>query len=191
MTGTTRPLRVPARVVSGALLALAVLAGDGVLGRAPAQVAPGPAAPGSPQAPGPPGRPSTPAPAAPRPGTAAPAPVVAELRTALEQGAQRFEAKDLDGLLGYVSEQYWTGPFTKASLQAQLAAIFQFYPQVRARVRIDEVRLVGPHAWVYSTGELSGQLPLVGQWTTFLWWDRELEVARREGGTWRLYGYQQ
>jgi hypothetical protein len=50
---------------------------------------------------------------------------------------------------------------------------------------------VGDQAWVYSTGEAAGRLPFVGQWITILWWERELEVARRENGAWRLFGYQQ
>ncbi|HSE96466.1 MAG TPA: hypothetical protein VLD61_11295, partial [Methylomirabilota bacterium] len=65
------------------------------------------------------------------------------------------------------------------------------YPQVRAQVRLDEVRLVGEHAWVYSTGEVSGLLPVIGQWMALFVWERELEVARREDGRWRLFGYQQ
>lgn len=157
--------------------ALATFAGGGFATRARAQ---GPAAP-----------PVPPPPPAVRPGAAAPAGVVAELQAALAQGLQRFEAKDLAGVLGLVSEQYWTGPLTRSTLHAQLAVIFQIYPQVRARVRLDEVRLVGEHAWVYSTGEIAGQLPFVGQWAPLFAWERELEVARRERGAWRLFGYQQ
>ena len=43
--------------------------------------------------------------------------------------------------------------------------------------------------WVYSTGEVSGRLPMVG-WVTVLSWARQPEVARREGAVWRLYGFQ-
>jgi hypothetical protein len=50
---------------------------------------------------------------------------------------------------------------------------------------------VGAHAWVWTTGDMTGQLALVGQWVRLFVWERELEVARREQGVWRLYGYQQ
>jgi len=53
------------------------------------------------------------------------------------------------------------------------------------------VQMVDGLAWVYSTGEVSGRLPLVGTWVVFLSWQHELEVARREAGGWRLFGYQQ
>jgi len=144
--------------------------------------------------PGPPAAPA-PAPSAPpsssTPGVPATAAVIEELRAALGQAVQRFEARDLNGVLTLISEQYRTGPFTKPTVRAQLAAMFQVYDAMRAKVRIDEVRMVGDQAWVYSTGEAAGRLPLLGQWITLFWWERELEVARRENGVWRLYGYQQ
>jgi len=167
--------RVRARLGAFALvaaLALAGLAGTG----------PGRAGPAAAQVP-PPG------PA--RPGRPAPAPVVAEVQAALARGIARFEARDLEGVLAQVSDQYRTGPLTKPALRAQFLAMFQIYQQLRAQVRIDEVWLVGEHAWVYSTGEVSGQLPVVGQWMALFVWERELEVARREDGRWRLFGYQQ
>jgi hypothetical protein len=117
--------------------------------------------------------------------------VVGELRAALAHGVARFQAKDLAGVLALVSEQYWTGPFTKPAVRAQLQGMFQVYQELRAAVRVDDVRLVGEHAWVYTTGEIAGQLPVVGQWMGLFAWERELEVARREAGAWRLYGYQQ
>ena len=129
--------------------------------------------------------------AQPAPGTPAPAETVAELKTALGQAIQRFEAQDAPGVLAFVSEQYRTGPFTKPALREQLNAIFGLYDEVRARVTVDEVRMVGDHAWVYSTGEVSGRVRFVGRWIVFLSWTRELEVARREASGWRLFGYQQ
>jgi len=126
-----------------------------------------------------------------QPGVAAPAPVVQELRAALDGAVQRFEARSVPGVLAYVSDQYRTGPFTKPGLRQELSAVYSIYDAVQARVRIDEVRLVGEHAWVYSTGEILGRLPLVGAWVRFLAWEHELEVARREAGGWRLFGYQQ
>ena len=59
--------------------------------------------------------------------------------------------------------------------------MFALYDTVRARVRIDEVRMVDGAAWVYSTGEISGRLRGLGVWTTVLSWEREPEVARRGG----------
>jgi hypothetical protein len=52
------------------------------------------------------------------------------------------------------------------------------------------VRMVGDHAWVYSSGELSGHFAWLDRWVAVLSWQRELEVARREDGVWRLFGYQ-
>jgi hypothetical protein len=163
------------------VLALALALGLATV--APGQVASPPA---------PPAPPGAPAPAAPAsPGRPAPPEVVQELRAALGVAVQRFEARDLAGVMAQISEQYHTGPFTKATVRAQLVAMFHVYDAMRAQIRIDEVRLVGEQAWVYSTGEASGRLPLVGQWIPLLWWERELEIARRENGTWRLFGYQQ
>jgi len=124
-------------------------------------------------------------------GMTAPAQVVGELEAVLARAAQRFEARDVEGVLGYVSDQYRTGPLTKPGIRDQLIAIYSIYDAVRARIRIDEVRMVNGQAWVYSSGEVSGRLPLVGTWAVFLSWQRELEVARREAGGWRLFGYQQ
>lgn len=125
------------------------------------------------------------------PGIPAPLRVVAELQAALAQAVRRFEAKDPVGVLAHVSDHYRTGPLTKPAIEAQLLAIFAIHEAVRARVRLDEVRLVGEHAWITSTGDVAGRLPFIGQWVVLYAWERDLEVARREGGTWRLYGYQQ
>jgi hypothetical protein len=129
--------------------------------------------------------------AAPAPGVAAPAGVVREVEAGLAQAVQRFEARDVAGVLAQVSEQYRTGPLTKSAIREQLLATYGLYDSVKANVRIDEVRMVGEHAWVYSTGEVSGRLRLLGTPMVFLSWERELEVVRREGGAWRLFGYQQ
>ncbi len=124
-------------------------------------------------------------------GVTAPAQVVGELEAVLARAVQRFEARDVGGVLGYVSDQYRTGPLTKPGIRDQLIAIYSIYDAVRARIRIDEVRMVDGQAWVYSSGEVSGRLPLVGTWVVFLSWQRELEVTRREAEGWRLFGYQQ
>ena len=126
-----------------------------------------------------------------RPNVPAPPHLVAEIQQTLDAAIRRFDAMDGAGVLVYVSEAYRTGPLTKAGLAEQLRVIFAIHDRVKARVRIDEVRMVGEHAWVYSTGEVSGRLRLLGGWIVVMSWERELEVARREDGRWRLYGYQQ
>jgi len=68
--------------------------------------------------------------------------------------------------------------------------MFALYDAMTVRVRIDTVRMVGDHAWVYSSGELSGHFAWLDRWVSVLSWQRELEVARREDGVWRLFGYQ-
>ena len=128
---------------------------------------------------------------APAPGAAAPAGVVREVEAGLARAVQRFEARDVAGVHAQVSEQYRTGPLTKAGIREQILTAYALYDSVKANVRIDEVRMVGEHAWVYSTGEVSGRLRLLGTPMVFLSWERELEVVRREGGAWRLFGYQQ
>ena len=125
------------------------------------------------------------------PGTPAPQQVITEIQQSLDAAIARFDAMDGAGVLAYVSEQYRTGPLTKAGLAEQLRAVFAIHDQVRARVRIDEVRLVGEHAWVYSTGAVTGRLRYIGGAVQVLSWEHELEVARRENGRWRLFGYQQ
>jgi hypothetical protein len=117
--------------------------------------------------------------------------IVQEIRIAVDRAKLRFEARDAPGVLAHVSEQYRTGPFTKAEVRQQLRAIYEIYPAVRARVVVDVVEMVGDTAWVYTTGEVTGRVPILGGWMTVWSWERELEVARREGAAWRLWGYQQ
>ena len=104
----------------------------------------------------------TPAPRKALPGSPAPEAVVAEIRTALDAAVARFAAMDETGVLDYVSPQYRTGPLTKAGIAEQLRAVFAIHDRVRARVRIDDVRIVGGLAWVYSTGDVTGRLRWVG-----------------------------
>ncbi len=51
--------------------------------------------------------------------------------------------------------------------------MFQLYEAVQAQVRIDEVRLMGDQAWIYSTGQVLGLLPWFGSWMTLLDWQHE------------------
>jgi len=124
----------------------------------------------------------------PAPGEPAPAPVTRELQQALAAATARFHALDAAGVLVHVSEQYRNGPFAKPALREHLLAMFTLYDTVRARIRMDEIRLVDGAAWVYSTGEISGRLRGIGVWTSALAWEREPDVARKENGVWRLVG---
>jgi hypothetical protein len=129
------------------------------------------------------------APPAPVVATPASPEVTAELQRAVEQARARFELRDLAGVLTSVSEQYRSSGMTKAAVRDQLNGMFALYQQLRARVTVDRVEMVGEGAWVYTTGEVSGRLPIVG-WVTVLTWQGEPEVARRETTGWRLFGFQ-
>jgi hypothetical protein len=132
------------------------------------------------------------------PGAAVPAPIVttpappqvtAELQSAVERARLRFEARDLAGVTAGISEQYRSSGLTKAAVRDQLAAMFALYPELRAHVRVDRVEMVNERAWIFTTGEVTGRLPFLG-WVTVLTWQAEPEVARREPGGWRLFGFQ-
>lgn len=122
------------------------------------------------------------------PGAPAPAATVRELEQALANAILRFEAMDAGGVLVHVSPSYRSGPFTKAAIREQLLAMFTLYDRVRARARLDEVRMVNGDAWIYSTGEVSGRVRGIRAWATVLTWEREPEIARREQNAWRLTG---
>jgi hypothetical protein len=132
--------------------------------------------------------PAAAAPASVAPGPA-PAPVAAELGSVIERARARFEARDLVGVLGAVSDQYRSSGMTKAAVRDQLVAMFALYQELRARVTLERVHLVAGTAWVYTSGEVAGRLPMVG-WVTVLSWQDEPEVARREVAGWRLFGFQ-
>ena len=125
------------------------------------------------------------------PGYPAPPEVVVEIRQSVDAAVSRFHAMDEAGLLAFVSPQYRTGTLTKAGIADQLRTVFTIHDRVRVRVRIDDVRMVGAHVWVYSTGQATGRVRYFGGSVVVASWERELEVGRRENGRWRLYGYQQ
>lgn len=140
----------------------------------------------------PPGAPPGPAPPpAGEPGVPAPPEIVAELHQGLAEAIRRFEAMDTEGVLRHVSDRYRSGPLTKRAVREQLRAMFTAHDVVRARVRIDDVRVIGDRYWVYSTGEVTGRLRFIGTPTALLGWEREPEVVWREDGRWRLIGDQQ
>jgi hypothetical protein len=121
--------------------------------------------------------------------TPAPPEVAAALQRAIETARQRFEARDLAGVLASVSDQYRSGGLTKAALREQLGAMFALYQQLRARVTVDRIDMVDGVARVHTSGEVTGRLPFMG-WVTVLAWQGEPEVARREAAGWRLFGFQ-
>ena len=127
--------------------------------------------------------------ATPRVATPAPPVTVEELGALVEQARARFVARDAAGVLVHVAEDYRSAGVTKPALREQLLALYSLYDAVRARIQVDQVQLVDGDAWVYTTGEVSGRLPIVG-WVTVLSWQREPEVARRQGAAWRLIGFQ-
>jgi hypothetical protein len=95
---------------------------------------------------------------------------------------------DLQGILAYVSDQYQSGPLTKALIRQDLATTFALYDAMKALVRVDEIRAVGDEAVIVTTGAVQGRLRFVGSWTPLLSWTHQSEVLRREQGVWRAYG---
>ena len=93
--------------------------------------------------------------------------VTAEVARLVEAARRRFEARDAGGVLAYVSEQYRSAGFTKGALRQQLLGMFGLYQELRARVSVDAVQVVDGATWLYTTGEVSGRLPLMG-WMTVL-----------------------
>lgn len=113
----------------------------------------------------------------------------AEIRAAVEAARARFEARDAAGVLANVSEHYRSAGVTKAVVRQQLLTMFALYEQLRARVTVERVELADGRTEFFTTGDVSGRLPLVG-WVPVLSWKTEPEVARREGNAWKLFGFQ-
>jgi len=127
--------------------------------------------------------------AAPRVATPAPPGTAEQLSALVEQARLRFVAKDVAGVLAHLADNYRSGGLTKSDVRQQLLALYSLYEQLRARVQVDHVEIVDGDVWFYTTGEVTGRLPLVG-WVTVFSWQREPEVARRQGAVWRLVGFQ-
>ena len=119
----------------------------------------------------------------------APPVVAAEIRAAVEDARARFEARDAAGLLAHVSEHYRSAGLTKSVVRQQLLAMFALYEELRARVKVERVEIADGRTEFFTTGDVSGRMPLVG-WVTVLSWESQPEVARREGNVWRLFGFQ-
>ena len=107
----------------------------------------------------------------------------------VEQARLRFVAKDAAGVLAYLADNYRSAGLTKPDVRQQLLALYSLYEELRARVQVNHVEVVDGDMWFYTTGEVTGRLPLVG-WVTVLSWQREPEVARRHGNAWRVVGFQ-
>ena len=127
--------------------------------------------------------------AAPRVATPAPPGTAEELTALVERARLRFVAKDAAGVLAYLADSYRSGGVTKADVRQQLLTLYSLYEVLRARVQVNHVEMVDGDAWLYTTGEVTGRLPVMG-WVTVLSWQREPEVARRQGDAWRLVGFQ-
>ena len=127
--------------------------------------------------------------AAPRVAAPAPPGTAEELSAVVEQARLRFVAKDAAGVLAHLADNYRSGGLTKPDVRQQLLALYSLYEQLRARVQLDHVEMVDGDVWFYTTGEVTGRLPFVG-WVTVLSWQREPEVARRQGQVWRVVGFQ-
>jgi hypothetical protein len=131
--------------------------------------------------------------------TPAPPGTAEELGAAVEQARLRFVAKDTVGVLAHLADNYRSGGLSKADVRQKLLALYSLYEALRARVHVDHVEMVDGDVWFYTTGEVTGRLPVVG-WVTVLFWKREPEVVRRQGEEWHLrpgtatpffgYGYQ-
>jgi hypothetical protein len=126
---------------------------------------------------------------APRVATPAPPGTAEELGALVEQARLRFVAKDAAGVLANIADNYRSSGITKPDVRQHLLAMYSLYEALRARVQLDHVEVVDGDVWFYTTGEITGRLPLVG-WVTVLSWRREPEVARRQGERWRLVGFQ-
>jgi len=128
-------------------------------------------------------------PTPPRVATPAPPGTAEELGAVVERARQRFVAKDAAGVLAHLADSYRSGGLTKPDVRQQLLGLYSLYEALRARVQVDHVEVVDGDVWFYTTGEVTGRLPLLG-WVTVLSWQREPEVARRQGDVWRLVGFQ-
>ena len=127
--------------------------------------------------------------AAARVAVPASADVVNDLGRLVDHARQRFEARDTAGVLAHVSDRYRSAGLTKATVRQHLLTMFTLYQEVRARVRVDRVDVVDNATWIYTTGEITGRLPMMG-WVSVWSWEREPEVVRREATGWRLIGFQ-
>ena len=98
---------------------------------------------------------------APRVATPAPPGTAEEIGVVVERARLRFVAKDAAGVLAHVADNYRSAGVTKADVRQHLLAMYSLYEALRARVRLDHVEIVDGDVWFYTTGEVTGRLPLV------------------------------
>ncbi len=114
-----------------------------------------------------------------------------EVRQVIAEGARAFEAQDLPRLMAMVSESYRSGPIRKEGIRLQLLGIFHANSEISVSLEIHEVSIRGDLAFVRSSGQVIGR-PLFWPYrVVILEWEDLVEVGRREGTAWRLYGDQQ
>src|SRR5439155_25415680 len=53
-----------------------------------------------------------------------------------------------------------SGGLTKPDVRQQLLALYSLYDELRARVQVNHVEMVDGEVWFYTTGEVTGRLPL-------------------------------
>lgn len=115
---------------------------------------------------------------------------VARLRRLLRAAVRAFEAKDIDAVVAFVSEAYRSGGVTKPLLLVQIQGIFLLYAELRVDLAVRDIRVVGDRAVLTTSGRIRGT-PWIGQGEQVVAeWRDLVEVARREGNRWRLYGDQ-
>ncbi len=114
-----------------------------------------------------------------------------EVRQVIAEGVRAFEAQDLPRLMAMVSGSYRSGPMTKEVIRLQLLGIIQANRELHVALKIHEIRLRGDLAFVRSSGEVTGRPLLWPYRVVILEWEDLVEVGRREGTVWRLYGDQQ
>ena len=114
-----------------------------------------------------------------------------EVRRAIADGVKLFEAENLPRLMAMVSDSYRSGPMTKEAIRLQLLGIFQANRELHVTLKIREIRLRGDLVFVRFGGQVTGQ-PLLWPYRVVIFeWQDLVEVGRREGTVWRLYGDQQ
>jgi hypothetical protein len=114
-----------------------------------------------------------------------------EIRQRVAAEVKAFEAEDLARLMAMVSNSYQSGPITKEGIRLQLLGIFQANRELGVTLKIHEIRFRGDLVFVRSSGEVAGR-PLLWPYRVVIFeWQDLVDVGRREGTVWRLYGDQQ
>jgi len=114
-----------------------------------------------------------------------------EIRPLVAAGVALFEAEDLSRLMAMVSDSDRSGPMTKERIRFQLLGIFQANRELHVTLKIREIRLRGDLVFFRFGGQVTGQ-PLLWPYRVVIFeWQDLVEMGRREGTVWRLYGDQQ